>query len=42
MTTRTAAIRALIEEGALLTAPVRARSVKDRPRVRAALALPKH
>ena len=41
MTPRTAAIRALIQEGALLTAPVRARSVKDRPRVRAALALPK-
>ena len=41
MSPRTTAIRALVEEGALFTAPVRARCVKDQPRVRAALALPK-
>lgn len=41
MSPRTAAIRALMKEGALLTGPARARCVSDEPRVRAALALPK-
>jgi len=41
MSPRTAAIRTLIAEGALLTGPARARSVRDRPRVLAALSLPK-
>jgi hypothetical protein len=41
MFARTAEIRALIHEGVLLTGPVRARSVHDAARVRAALALAK-
>jgi len=41
MSPRTLAIRALVNEGALLTGPVRAASVSAAPRVRAALALPK-
>ena len=41
MSSRTLAIRALVNEGALLTGPVRAASAADAERVRAALALPK-
>jgi hypothetical protein len=34
---KTETIRELIQEGALLTAPVRPRSARDIPRIRAAL-----
>jgi hypothetical protein len=38
---RSTEIHKLIDEGILLVAPVRARSVADLPRVRAALAAPR-